>query len=77
MNCFSIVEENILVSEVGFAEGSGGRMHVQGTFVSHGASKLACCVCGITADGQLVSEAEGMRDLTMSRSWVRQPNVET
>ncbi|RSH95233.1 transcription factor TFIIIB subunit brf1 [Saitozyma podzolica] len=32
--CGYIVEEGILVSEVGFAEGSGGRVHVQGTFVS-------------------------------------------
>jgi hypothetical protein len=36
--CGYIAEENILVSEVGFAEGAGGRVHVQGAFVSHGSS---------------------------------------
>ena len=45
--CYAIVEEGILVSEVGFAEGSGGRMHVQGTFVSHGASELHLSVDGV------------------------------
>ncbi|WVO15523.1 hypothetical protein L204_103182 [Cryptococcus depauperatus] len=33
--CGSIVEEGILVSEIGFAESAGGRVHVQGTFVSN------------------------------------------
>nr|XP_019009936.1 uncharacterized protein I206_05498 [Kwoniella pini CBS 10737]OCF48717.1 hypothetical protein I206_05498 [Kwoniella pini CBS 10737] len=32
-NCGTIVEEGILVQEVGFAEGSGGRVHVQGAFI--------------------------------------------
>jgi hypothetical protein len=40
--CGYIVEEGILVSEVGFAEGSGGRVHVQGTFVSTFSSESAC-----------------------------------
>ncbi|CAK9781462.1 hypothetical protein CC85DRAFT_282717 [Cutaneotrichosporon oleaginosum] len=34
-SCGLELEQGILVSEVGFTEGSGGRMHVQGTFVSH------------------------------------------
>ncbi|ORX39134.1 hypothetical protein BD324DRAFT_577073 [Kockovaella imperatae] len=33
--CGRIVEEGILMSEVGFSEGAGGRVHVQGTFVSN------------------------------------------
>ncbi|KAI9636774.1 putative transcription factor iiib 70 kd subunit [Dioszegia hungarica] len=33
--CGHVVESGILVSEVGFAEGSGGRTHVAGTFVSN------------------------------------------
>ncbi|ORY33138.1 hypothetical protein BCR39DRAFT_521422 [Naematelia encephala] len=37
-NCSGVVESGILVSEVGFAEGSGGRVHVQGTFVAHNAT---------------------------------------
>ena len=39
--CGYIVESGILVSEVGFSEGAGGRVHVQGAFVSHHSSKLA------------------------------------
>ncbi|WVQ81105.1 hypothetical protein IAT38_003227 [Cryptococcus sp. DSM 104549] len=40
-DCGQIDEENILVSEVGFAEGSGGRVHVQGAFVSNHATGVA------------------------------------
>lgn len=39
--CGQIVEEGILVSEVGFAESAGGRVHVQGTFVSNYATGVA------------------------------------
>lgn len=35
------MEEGILVSEVGFAESAGGRMHVQGAFVAHHATGIA------------------------------------
>ncbi|ODO09502.1 hypothetical protein I350_03103 [Cryptococcus amylolentus CBS 6273] len=41
MSCGQIIEEGILVSEVGFAEGSGGRISVQGTFVSNYATGVA------------------------------------
>ncbi|BEI85205.1 hypothetical protein CcaverHIS002_0506060 [Cutaneotrichosporon cavernicola] len=34
-SCGLELEKGILVSEVGFTEGAGGRMHVQGTFVSN------------------------------------------
>lgn len=34
-SCGLELEKDILVSEVGFTEGAGGRMHVQGTFVSN------------------------------------------
>ncbi|WWD21374.1 hypothetical protein CI109_105859 [Kwoniella shandongensis] len=40
-NCGQIVEEGILVSEVGFAESAGGRVHVQGAFVSNYATGVA------------------------------------
>ncbi|WVR08952.1 hypothetical protein IAU60_006011 [Kwoniella sp. DSM 27419] len=39
--CGQIVEEGILVSEVGFAESAGGRVHVQGAFISHNATGFA------------------------------------
>lgn len=38
--CGLELEGGILVSEIGFSEGAGGRIHVQGTFVSHHASEL-------------------------------------
>ncbi|KAK8843971.1 hypothetical protein IAR55_006763 [Kwoniella newhampshirensis] len=40
-NCGQIVEEGLLVSEVGFAESAGGRVHVQGAFVSNYATGVS------------------------------------
>ncbi|WVF65439.1 hypothetical protein IAT40_000166 [Kwoniella sp. CBS 6097] len=41
LECGQILEEGILVSEVGFAESAGGRVHVQGAFISHNATGFA------------------------------------
>ncbi|KAK4684495.1 transcription factor IIIB 90 kDa subunit, partial [Tremellales sp. Uapishka_1] len=40
-DCYCIIEENILVSEVGFGETSSGRVTVQGTFVGHGQTGIS------------------------------------
>lgn len=45
-----IVERGILVSEVGFTEGGGGRMHVQGAFVGHHASMSPLHQVGTVTD---------------------------
>ncbi|EIW66086.1 hypothetical protein TREMEDRAFT_35498, partial [Tremella mesenterica DSM 1558] len=40
-SCYTIVEQGILVSEIGFGESAGGRVHVQGQFVSRFATGIA------------------------------------
>ncbi|KAK6906133.1 hypothetical protein I203_100117 [Kwoniella mangroviensis CBS 8507] len=55
--CGQIVEENILVSEVGFAEGSSGRIHIQGGFVAHNQTGFA----GVRSGAKGIQNTEGIK----------------
>ncbi|WVW79472.1 hypothetical protein I302_101441 [Kwoniella bestiolae CBS 10118] len=55
--CGQIIEEGILVSEVGFAEGSSGRVHVQGAFVGHNQTGFA----GVRSGAKGIQNTEGIK----------------
>ncbi|WWC63926.1 uncharacterized protein I303_106531 [Kwoniella dejecticola CBS 10117] len=56
-NCGVIVESGILVQEVGFAEGSGGRVHVQGSFVARNQTGFA----GHRSSGKGIQNTDGIK----------------
>ncbi|WWC91098.1 uncharacterized protein L201_006039 [Kwoniella dendrophila CBS 6074] len=56
-SCGTILEEGILVSEVGFAEGSGGRVHIQGAFVGRNQTGFA----GVRSGVKGIQNTEGIK----------------